>query len=311
MMTPPLFVLSLAQGSASAMAALGAPLALLLTLRANASLGRINEARQAWGKLILRGRNLAALLKVYVWPHHPQLAILAARHLVVYGWSLKALVRDESWNSQQEVYQTMLSEVGTNDHDDQSIHKLLLKNQQPQDLPPPILLSLALRHIVAQVAAENLIQPNFFVPHAAMEKALDDLDAVTGICQRLWTSPIPPTYSRHLSRIMVMYLLLLPWAMIANLGPTRHLLPWIVGWTSALVSYVLIGVDEIGNEIENPFPLLPLQQLSANLQNVVGAHFLMDHSSTTDDNDETGETNNTTTTATTTTNEDSTVHPQI
>ena len=39
---------------------------------------------------------------------------------------------------------------------------------------------------------------------------------------------------------------------------------------SAIVSYVLVGVDEIGMEVENPFPLLPLQQMSAGLQSLVG-----------------------------------------
>ena len=83
------------------MAALSAPLALLLTLRANASLGRLNEARLSWGRLILRGRNLAALLRVYVLPFHPAEAILAARYLSVLGWSMKAYVRNESYKTQR------------------------------------------------------------------------------------------------------------------------------------------------------------------------------------------------------------------
>ena len=41
-------------GTSSAVSLLSAPLALLLTLRANASMARIIEARQAWGRLVSR-----------------------------------------------------------------------------------------------------------------------------------------------------------------------------------------------------------------------------------------------------------------
>eukprot|EP00957_Ditylum_brightwellii_P193528 14737430-Ditylum_brightwellii.AAC.1 len=60
------------------MTALGAPLALLLTLRANASLGRLNKARLLCGRLIFHGRNLASFLRVYVQPIQPKAAIMAA-----------------------------------------------------------------------------------------------------------------------------------------------------------------------------------------------------------------------------------------
>ena len=45
-------VKSMTAGTASAVSLLSAPLALLLTLRANASLARLMEARQAWGRLV-------------------------------------------------------------------------------------------------------------------------------------------------------------------------------------------------------------------------------------------------------------------
>jgi predicted membrane chloride channel (bestrophin family) len=50
----------------------------------------------------------------------------------------------------------------------------------------------------------------------------------------------------------------------------------IVVVSTILVSYGLIGLDEIGMEIEHPFPLLPLQQLAGAVQNSVGMQFL-DH----------------------------------
>lgn len=237
------------KGAAAALGSLSAPLALLLTLRANASLGRLNEARILWGRLILRGRNLASTLKVYVMPIDPETAILAARYLSVLGWSIKAMVRNESANSQREVYELML---GKEEAD----------WLQAQAMKTPIAIVHRIRCLIAGVSMKS---SNFFTPHSSMESALDDLDASTGGCERLLGSPIPPTYSRHLSRIMCLYLAILPLASVASGMPSLGSM-----LASAIVSYVLIGVDEIGMEVENPFPLLPLQQMSAGLQNLIG-----------------------------------------
>jgi predicted membrane chloride channel (bestrophin family) len=39
--------------------------------------------------------------------------------------------------------------------------------------------------------------------------------------------------------------------------------------TSIFATYVLVGIDEIGLEIEYPFPLLPMYSLSKGIQNEV------------------------------------------
>jgi len=247
---------AMTKGASAAMAALSAPLALLLTLRANASLGRLNESRVLFGRMILRGRNLASILKTYVYPQNPTAAILATRYLSVLGWSIKALVRNEGVDSQRDVYEIML---GRDEAD------WILS----QKIRPPLAILARIRQIVADVAM-TCTNPNFFVPHSALEGAIDDLDAVTGGCERLLSSPIPPTYSRHLSRIMVMYLTMLPFALVASGTPSLG-----AAVATALVSYVIIGVDEIGMEIENPFPLLPLMQLCGAFQSVVGEQMLL------------------------------------
>ena len=71
----------------------------------------------------------------------------------------------------------------------------------------------------------------------------------------------------HLRRALVLYCLTLPFALVAVFGE----------WTvipSLIVAYVLIGIEEIGTEIEGPFGRrendLPLdrlcQRLEANLR---------------------------------------------
>mmetsp|Transcript_45385 Transcript_45385/g.110386 ORF Transcript_45385/g.110386 Transcript_45385/m.110386 type:complete len:488 (-) Transcript_45385:88-1551(-) len=245
------------KGAASAISALGAPLALLLTLRANSSLGRLNEARILWGQMVLRGRNLASTLSVCVMPFDPTTAILALRYLSIFGWSVKAMVRNESRESQQKVYETML---GKDEAD------WLQSRTAAGGVKTPIAIIHRLRQLISKSCLnDNSTPSNFFVVHTSMEKALEDLDATAGGCERLMTSPIPPTYSRHLSRIMCLYLMILPLASVASGMPPLGCMV-----ASAIISYVLVGVDEIGMEVENPMPLLPLQQMSSYLQKLVG-----------------------------------------
>ena len=94
-----------------------------------------------------------------------------------------------------------------------------------------------------------------------IEDRLKELETSTGICERLYGSPIPPTYTRHLSRVMSLWLLLLPVSLVTTIGPTSTAII-----TTTLAAYVFVGLDEVGMEIENCFQLLPLQQLAAAVQ---------------------------------------------
>lgn len=103
-----------------------------------------------------------------------------------------------------------------------------------------------------------------------MEERLQGLETVIGGCERLFTSPIPPTYSRHLSRILSLWLGLLPLSLLA----ASIAMPWYgVTLATTVAAYVLVGIDEVGMEIENVFLLLPLQQVAAACQNDVRDQF--------------------------------------
>lgn len=57
-------VVSKQTGASAAASALSAPLALLLTLRANSSMERLLEARKAWGRVVLHSSALANIVQV-------------------------------------------------------------------------------------------------------------------------------------------------------------------------------------------------------------------------------------------------------
>lgn len=105
--------------------------------------------------------------------------------------------------------------------------------------------------------------------HLTLEQRLYDLEASLGICNRILMSPIPPTYTWHTSRVLCLFLFLLPLNFAGSkMSPSALLL----GVTT--ITYVLVGIDEIGLEIEHPFPVLPMQQMATTFQkNVVRISF--------------------------------------
>ncbi len=62
------------------------------------------------------------------------------------------------------------------------------------------------------------------------------------------------SYTRHTSRSLMLWLLTLPFALWPVMGPS--LVP-----ACFFVAYVLIGIDELGVQIEEPSAILPLVPL--------------------------------------------------
>ncbi len=212
------------KGASAALGPLSAPIALLLTLRTNAALGRLNEARQAWGRLILYTRSYTALLRTYMLPLYPEAAILSARHIAIVGWLLKSVVRGEDRLKQLEVIKTMLS-------DDNRDYKWLSLH------PKPVwAITIRLRQIVAAVAMSYPAE-SFLVAHRLFEDGIANLEGVVGVNERLLASPIPPTYSRHLSRVLSIWLAMLP---IGLIGSGIPVLGVII--SCAFTTYVLVGL---------------------------------------------------------------------
>ena len=226
-----------------------APIALLLTLRTNKGLDRLFEARAQWGIIVRALTQLSGMAATYISPHNPEAAMLFARYCSVYGWTLKGLFMSED---DSRVLQAVLPPK-----------EYAFVTQNSADHPSAILFRL--RSILASITGDVTS-----ATHYAMETSLSDLERAFGICRRILGSPIPPTYTRHTSRVLCSYLALLPLSLVDKGVSTIAIL-----LSAAIVSYVFVGIDEIGVEVEHPFPLLPLQSLCTKMERSVVNQFCM------------------------------------
>jgi predicted membrane chloride channel (bestrophin family) len=189
-------------------------------------------------------QSLAGYFCSYVAPADLPLALLALRYLAILSWTLKGFLRRES---DDEIIQTVLPP--------EEAAWLL---SAPADRPTAVLSRL--RKLCMSASAKSLNEG----AHLQMADRVNELEQCIGICKRLVGSPIPPTFTRHTARLLCLYLTLLP---IGLLGVGMS--PVGVVIATSLTTYILVGVDEIGHEIEYPFPLLPMQELSKIMHNNV------------------------------------------
>jgi hypothetical protein len=67
--------------------------AALISLRSNQGLSRLNDGRQAFGKVVLYTRDMAQLITSNIYPKDPRLALKLLRHVSLFGWLLKNFLR--------------------------------------------------------------------------------------------------------------------------------------------------------------------------------------------------------------------------
>ena len=281
----------------------GQAITLLLTMRTNASLARLAEARALAGRVGTTCREIAGLLVAYVDDEDRStapLVQLAARHLCAVPWGIKRVVRGGADAARfAELLGALLpaAEVGP----------LLAA-------PLPPLASVGrLRAIVQHVHGAGRLDR---AAHRTIEGRLGALNDVVGACERLAQSPVPPAYTRHTSRMLLIFLVLVPvglmdlrlkvqyvasstlfitrgpaWINAARVAATPwsrrvsrvsrrrrgvvattprgcRVAPWgcrgaVAPPTRIVRRYLVVGIEEVGIELEAPFTWCPLQELAA------------------------------------------------
>lgn len=163
------------------------------------------------------------------------------RHISLYLWLLKSHLR------------------GTIDED---IVRTMLPNKQDADYvlyhrKSPVAILSKLRQCISSLEDRDLLSTPV---HMALEHNMLELDRVIMTTERIRASPIPPLYSSHTGRLLMINLFLLPLALTPNVVEKGKLL--FVVLTTVLVGFAMFGLDDISIVLEQPFRLMPLYQLS-------------------------------------------------
>lgn len=223
---------------------LSVALGLLLVFRTNQSYDRWWEGRKLWGAMVNTCRNLARSASVHL-AGRPELARLLALDAAFPDAAMHSL-RGKPWEPR-----------GVSEDD-----AAFLRGKKHY------VTAVAQRMTAHLKAARDAGAISDYVL-AMLEQNAHQLIDIIGACERIHRTPLPFAYVVHLRRSLVAYLATLPFAMLSSFG-------WATIPIVFAASYVLLGIEEIGVEIEDPFEGdlndLPLEDITATIQGNVGEY---------------------------------------
>ncbi|WP_448380929.1 bestrophin family protein [Gloeomargarita sp.] len=233
-------------GELTANVAYNLVLGLLLVFRTNNSYDRYWEGRKAWGQMVIALRNLARTMQVSIPVSNEvewQAKKRALHLLIAFPIAVKLHLRQNP--------------------DDQELTDLLSPEEcatLAQVPNRPLYITLWLQdYLQKQVDQGRLDSNRAWELDDSMNQLIQGLTA----CERIVSTPLPMAYVIYLKQLILVYCLALPWSLKPELGWTMVL---IVG----VVAFILMGVEELAREIENPFGLdvndLPLEELCATIR---------------------------------------------
>lgn len=203
----------------------GGALALLLVLRTNGGYDRWWEARKLWGGIVNQSRNLAVNGLAY-GPNDPAWRERFVRWSAAFSHACRQSLRGQRNVSELKAL------LGAEDAE-----RLIAAEHMPS-------------HVASQIASllkdaragDRLDGYAFIATDRERASLIDHL----GGCERILKTPYPRVHSIKLRRFILLYLVGLPLAIASSS-------PLLMGTVTMLVAYPLLGIDQIGQELENPF----------------------------------------------------------
>jgi len=204
---------------------LGIVLGLFLVFRTNSSYDRWWEGRKLWGSFVNNTRNFAHKLNAFLEKSDNENRKWFAIMIPNLVFSVKEHLRKG----------VKLSELEATDDD-------FFKNLNDIKHIPNRLSSMLYVRVNELYKSKTFSGDQLFV----LDKELKEFSDILGACERIKNTPIPYSYSMYIKQFIFIYVITLPMAFVTTSGYLT--VPIVV-----LVTFVLLSVELIAEEIEDPF----------------------------------------------------------
>ena len=204
----------------------GLALGIFLGFRNNTSYDRFWEGRKLWGGVVNTARTITRRILTLVDQEDEVKLQVYVRQVAAYVHMLRQHLRGE-WEP-SEVEHLLTSE---------EIVSIQKEGNRPIALLQRIGDELRVEYKAGNIHPQHL---------PLLEGALTDFTNLQGGCERIKSTPIPFSYNILLHRIVAIYCIALPFGLV----PLLHSVTPIV---VALIGYAFLGIDALGDEIEEPF----------------------------------------------------------
>ncbi len=228
--------------STSAHSLLGIVLGLFLVFRTNSAYDRWWEGRRLWGGLVNSARNFALKLNAALPKEQSGDRQWFAQMIGNIAFATKEHLRNGVDYSELEI-----SDEEFLKHFKNAAHK-------------PNCIASALYKKTDDLLKANTISGFHLIN---LDKELKDFVDLVGACERIKKTPIPYSYTMYIKKFIFIYIITLPFGFITTFG--YFTIPTVL-----LISYILLSVELIAEEIEDPFGKdindLPTDELSETIK---------------------------------------------
>lgn len=221
---------------------LGIVLGLFLVFRTNSAYDRWWEGRRLWGSMVNSTRNLALKLNAYLSKENHEDRDWFAKMIPNFAYATKEnLRRGVQLHEMQAVSEEFVEDLKKYKHKPNRISALLYEK-------------VNVLYKEGKLTGDQLIN---------VDKELKDFIDIMGGCERIRNTPIPYSYMMYIKKFIFIYIITLPFGFLTDSGYFTILIV-------LLVTFVLMSVELIAEEIEDPFGFdlndLPTDELSLKIR---------------------------------------------
>jgi ion channel-forming bestrophin family protein len=215
------------------LALFGSAIGVILGFRNQSSYGRWWEARILWGSVVNNSRSWARQVLTSMLPSKSgeDAELKETQHRMVYlqiayVHALRQHLRKlEPWADLAPFM------------DERELNSLRNEKNVP----------LAIQEMMGDLLRECLMRGWIDrMQWRALDESLNDLADAQGGAERIKNTPMPKQYDYFPQLFVQIYCILLPLALVANMG-------WFTPLGSTLVGFIFLALDKIGRDLEDPF----------------------------------------------------------
>jgi putative membrane protein len=203
---------------------IGFVLGLLLVFRTNTAYDRWWEGRKKWGALVNDSRNLAMKINAILPASDKENRAFFATMIPNYVYAMKEHLREGVNMDEIEDLNGLKEALKNIDHKPNYIAKMLFSRAK-------------------KLNREGILSNEDLL---IIDKELKGFSDILGACERIKNTPIPFSYSLFIKKVIFIYVLTIPIGFIPVFG--YGTIP-----IACFIFYVLVGIEIIAEEIEDPF----------------------------------------------------------
>lgn len=212
-------------GTTAVHSLLGIVLGLFLVFRTNSAYDRWWEGRKLWGGLVNSTRNFVLKLNAYLHRDDQINRVWFSKMTSNFVFGMKEHLRKGvQFHELEPVDEKFTEMLSTFQHKPNRISAMLYEK------------------------VNELYKKDCFTGFQLinLDKELKDFIDLIGACERIKNTPIPYNYSMYIKKFIFIYIITLPFGFVSTFG-------YFTIATVLLVSFVLLSVELIAEEIEDPF----------------------------------------------------------